>query len=151
MAPVAAQLQDGHVPLLNVGVRLCLVVLQVKGSNWQESTSTDTLCLQQHKNNRPSVAVFFECVHTHSKKKRGKFLPHHHQSFGRRGCCVSIADAHNILVCCVVRHTQIIFQHIAEFCLSVCVAVFPQQTHRRLRSQLLPLVVLTLCAAAVTQ
>lgn len=34
MAPVAAQLQDSHVPLLNVGVRLCLVVLQVKSSNW---------------------------------------------------------------------------------------------------------------------
>lgn len=39
MAPVTAQLQDGHVPLLDVGVRLCFVVLQVKGSNWQEWTS----------------------------------------------------------------------------------------------------------------
>lgn len=38
----------------------------------------------------------------HTHKKRGKFLPRHHQSFGRRGCCVSIADTHNILVCCVV-------------------------------------------------
>lgn len=35
MAPVAAQLQDGHVPLLHVGVRLCLVILQMKGSNWR--------------------------------------------------------------------------------------------------------------------
>lgn len=36
VAPVAAQLQHGHVPLLHVGVRLRLVVLQVKGSNWEE-------------------------------------------------------------------------------------------------------------------
>lgn len=35
MAPVAAQLQDGHVPLLNVRVSLCLVILQMKGSNWR--------------------------------------------------------------------------------------------------------------------
>lgn len=33
MAPVAAELQDGHVPLLNIGVRLRLVILQMKGSN----------------------------------------------------------------------------------------------------------------------
>lgn len=38
MAPVAAQLQDGHVPLLHVGVRLCLVILQMKGSNWRGNT-----------------------------------------------------------------------------------------------------------------
>lgn len=35
MAPVAAQLQHGHVPLLHVGVSLRLVILQMKGSDWR--------------------------------------------------------------------------------------------------------------------
>lgn len=35
VAPVAAELQHGHVPFLNVGVRLGLVVLQMKGPNWR--------------------------------------------------------------------------------------------------------------------
>lgn len=34
VAPVAAELQDGHVPFLNVGVCLSFVVLQMKGPNW---------------------------------------------------------------------------------------------------------------------
>lgn len=42
MAPVAAQLQDGHIPLLNVGVCLCLVVLQMKGSNWRGNMNAHT-------------------------------------------------------------------------------------------------------------
>lgn len=35
VAPVAAQLQHGHVPFLNVGVCLGLVVLQMKSPNWK--------------------------------------------------------------------------------------------------------------------
>lgn len=31
---MAAELQHGHVPFLNVGVRLGLVVLQMEGPNW---------------------------------------------------------------------------------------------------------------------
>lgn len=42
MAPVAAQLQDGHVPLLHVGVCLCLIILQVKGSNWRRNAHAHT-------------------------------------------------------------------------------------------------------------
>lgn len=43
MASVAAQLQDGHIPLLHVGVCLCLVVLQMKGSNFGEDVDRRTV------------------------------------------------------------------------------------------------------------
>lgn len=41
VAPVAAELQDGHVPLLNIGVCLSFVVLQVKGPNWSGTQIND--------------------------------------------------------------------------------------------------------------
>lgn len=46
VAPVAAQLQDCDVPLLHIKVCLCLIILQMKGSDWMGETHKHTsVCL----------------------------------------------------------------------------------------------------------
>lgn len=83
MAPVAAELQDGHVPLLNIGVRLRFVILQMKGSNWRGDVHMDSLKVERQSKLRPHNYCDVEKNLKRSRTSRPRGADYRHRTGDR--------------------------------------------------------------------